>query len=50
MFRGGLTPRGVRVEGPDETDRIDPLQQRVKQRERALGQTQTRNVLNEQYL
>jgi len=45
-----LKPKVVRVEAPDEADRIAQLQQRVKQLERALGQTQAENVLRGEYL
>lgn len=50
LGRNHLKPKVVRVEAPDEADRIKQLQQQVAQLERALGQTQARNVLNEQYL
>jgi transposase-like protein len=50
LGRNDLKAKVVRVEAPDEADRIRQLQQQVEQLERALGQTQARNVLNEQYL
>lgn len=50
LGKNHLKPKVVRVEAPNEADRIDQLQQRVKQLERALGRTQAQNVLNEQYL
>ena len=50
LGKNHLTAKVVRVEAPDEADRIAQLQQRVRQLERALGQTQAQNVLHEQYL
>jgi transposase-like protein len=50
LGKNHLKPKVVRVETPDEADRIDQLQQRVRQLEQALGRTQAQNVLNEQYL
>jgi len=50
LGKNHLKPKVVRVEAPDEADRIDQLQQRVKHLEQALGRTQAQNVLNEQYL
>ena len=50
LGRNHLMAKVVRVEAPDEADRIRQLKQRIEQLERALGQTQARSVLNEQYL
>lgn len=50
LGRNDLKAKVVRVEAPDEADRIRQFQLRVEQLERALGQTQARHVLNEQYL
>lgn len=45
-----LQAKVVRVEKPDEADRIRQLKAQVAQLERALGQTQAQNMLNRQYL
>lgn len=45
-----LQAKVVRVEKPNEADRIRELNQQVEQLEQALGQTQAENVLNAQYL
>lgn len=45
-----LQAKVVRVQKPDEADRIRQLQQRVAELERALGQTQAQNVLQAAYL
>lgn len=45
-----LLAKVVRVEKPDEADRVRQLQAKVGQLERALGQTQAQSVLNAQYL
>lgn len=50
LGKNHLQAKVVRVEAPDEADRIARLQQRVRQLEQALGQTQAQNVLNQQYL
>ena len=50
LGKNHLKPKVVRVEAPDEADRIKHLQQQVKQLERALGQTQAQNVLHAEYL
>ena len=45
-----LIPKVVRVEKPDEADRIRQLKQEIRQLKQALGETQLRNVLNESFL
>lgn len=45
-----LQAKVVRVELPDERDRIRQLQAQVRQLEQALGQTQAQNVLHAEYL
>lgn len=50
LGKNHLKAKVVRVETVDEADRIRQLQEQVRQLERALGQTQAQNVLNEQYL
>lgn len=45
-----LQPKVVRVQKPDEADRIRQLQQRVSELERVLGRTQAENVLHSEYL
>ena len=45
-----LIPKVVRVEKPDEADRIRQLRQEIRQLKQALGETQLRNVLNESFL
>ena len=50
LGKNHLKAKVVRVEAPDEADRLDQLQQRIKQLERALGQTQAQNVLRAEYL
>jgi len=50
LGRNHLKAKVVRVEAPDEADRIRQLRQRVEQLERALGQTQAQNVLHVEYL
>ncbi|MCP4591547.1 MAG: transposase [bacterium] len=45
-----LQAKVVRVEKPDEADRIRQLKRQIAQLQRALGQTQAENVLNAEYL
>jgi len=45
-----LIPKVVRVEKPDEADRIRQLKQEICQLKQALGETQLRNVLQESFL
>ena len=45
-----LLGKVVRVEKPGETDLVRELQRKVKELERALGQTQAEKLLNEAYL
>lgn len=40
----------VRVEKPDEADQIGKLKKQIAELQRALGQTQAENVLNQEYL
>ena len=48
--RNDLQAKVVRVEKPDEADRIRELQKQVAQLQRALGQTQAQNLLHEELL
>ncbi len=48
--RNALLPKVVRVEKPNEADQITQLKQQIAQLQRALGQTQAENLLNQQYL
>jgi len=45
-----LQAKVVRVEKPNEADRLRELKGRIVELERALGQTQAENVLNAEYL
>jgi len=45
-----LIPKVVRVEKPNEADRIRKLRQEIHQLKQALGETQLHSVLNEAYL
>jgi len=45
-----LQAKVVRVEKPDEADRIRELQKQIAKLERALGQTQAENLLNAELL
>ena len=45
-----LLPKVVRVEKPDEADRIASLRRQVAELERALGRTQAQSVLNAEFL
>ncbi|MEI8197213.1 MAG: transposase [Phycisphaerae bacterium] len=48
--QGHLRAKVVRVEKPDEADRVRELQGQVAALQRALGQTQAENLLNAEYL
>jgi transposase-like protein len=48
--RKDLQAKVVRVEKPDEADRIRELQKHVAQLQRALGQTQAQSLLHEEFL
>jgi transposase-like protein len=48
--RQDLRTKVVRVEKPGERDRISELLKQVAQLQRALGQTQAQNLLNEELL
>lgn len=48
--RGDLCAKVVRVEKPDEKDRIKELQQQVKQLKQALGQSQLEKILGDEFL
>ena len=48
--RNHLQAKVVRVERPDEADRIRELHKQVAQLQRALGQTQAQNLLHEELL
>jgi len=48
--RSDLQAKVVRVERPDEADRIRELQKQIAQLQRALGQTQAQNLLHEELL
>ncbi len=48
--RHDLQAKVVRVEKPDEADRIRELQRQVAQLQRALGQTQAENLLHAELL
>ncbi len=50
LGKNRLMAKVVRVEHPDEKDRMRELKRRVEQLERALGQTQAEKVLGESYL
>ncbi len=45
-----LQAKVVRVEKPDEQDRIRELKGRIAALERALGQTQAENIINAEFL
>ena len=45
-----LIPKVVRVETPNEAERVRRLEQEIRQLKEALGETQLRNVLNASYL
>jgi transposase-like protein len=48
--RHDLQAKVVRVEKPNEADRIRDLKHQVLELQRALGQTQAQNVLNAEHL
>lgn len=48
--RNHLIPKVVRVEKPDEPDRIRQLKRQITQLQQALGQTQLEKVLTESFL
>ena len=50
LGKNHLQTKVVRVEKPDEADRIRELQKQVAKLERALGQTQAQNLLNQEFL
>lgn len=50
LGRNDLRAKVVRVESPGEADRIRELERQVGQLQRALGQTQALNLLNEEFL
>ena len=45
-----LLPKVIRVQKPNEPDQIYQLKQQVAQLQQALGQTQARSILNEEFL
>ncbi len=45
-----LAPKVIRVQKPNEKDQIQQLKQQVAQLQQALGQTQARSILNEEFL
>lgn len=45
-----LQAKVVRVEKPDEADRVRRLEKRIAELERALGRTQVEKMLEEQFL
>jgi|TARA_B100001964_G_C14175410_1_gene573583 transposase-like protein len=45
-----LMAKVIRVQKPNEKDQIRQLKQQVAELQRALGQTQVKNVLNEEFL
>ncbi len=48
--RNHLQPKVVRVEMPDEQDRIGSLKKRIAELEQVLGRTQAENVMNATFL
>lgn len=48
--RGDLCAKVVRVEKPDEKDRIKELQKQVKQLKQALGQSQLERIVGDEFL
>ena len=50
LGRLDLTVKVVRVEKPNERDRVRELERQVAQLQRALGQTQAQNLLHEELL
>ena len=50
MFSACRSPKVVIVQKPDEKDQIRQLKRQVAELQRVLGQTQTENVLNAEFL
>lgn len=48
--RNHLLAKVVRVEKPDERDRIGEYRRQISELQRALGRTQAENVLNAEFL
>ena len=48
--RNHLCAKVVRVEKPNEKDKILELKKQIKQLKEALGQTQAENVINQEFL
>lgn len=48
--KNALMAKVVRVESVDEVDRLSSLREELARLQRALGQTQAENVLNQEYL
>jgi transposase-like protein len=48
--RNHLCPKVVRVEKPNEKDKILELKKQIRQLKEALGQTQAENVINQEFL
>ena len=48
--RNKLCPKVVRVEKPNEKDRIAELKKQIRQLKEALGQTQAEKVIGEEFL
>ena len=48
--RNHLCPKVVRVEKPDEKNRIRELKKQVRQLKEALGQTQAEKIIGEEFL
>jgi transposase-like protein len=48
--RNHLCPKVVRVEKPNEKDKILQLKKQIRQLKEALGQTQAENVVNQEFL
>jgi len=45
-----LAPKVIRVQKPNEKDQIRQLKQQIAQLQQALGRTQARSILNEEFL
>jgi transposase-like protein len=48
--RNHLCAKVIRVEKPDEKERVLELKKQIRQLKEALGQTQAENVLNQEFL
>ena len=48
--RNHLCPKVIRVEKPDEKNRIRELKKQVRQLKEALGQTQAEKIIGEEFL